>query len=216
MKSVIILMTLCIFSIQSFAQLENKTLLFGGGLSFNITNYKYSGDTSNDADETAFSFYPEAGIFIFDNIAIGLISKIGVSNVSDNDAYNTNNKTNTFEYSLGPYFRYYTPIEPFAFYVELNYQFGKMNRTTKVAFEDVQRVSEEYESKIDLSKFTPGIGLEYFFNKSVGINAAVKYEISNREIKSYILNQLSYSYKQKINGVVFLIGFQVHLNFNNW
>jgi len=116
MKTIILLIVFCICPSHLFAQLESGTFLLGGGLSANSSNYKYSGDLSSDSDELGLSFYPEVGYFIIDNFTVGLNAKIGINMLSyDWPPINGNIEANTFEYSLGPCIRYYTPIEPFAF-----------------------------------------------------------------------------------------------------
>jgi hypothetical protein len=215
MKTIILIISLLLVPIQLFAQLESGTFLLGGGLSATINNSNYSGDLSNESDEFEFSFYPEVGYFIIENFAAGLNAKIGTNSLSYNwQPTNSNNEINTFEYALGPYLRYYTPIESFAFYFELNYQIGNANRTTYVTHENGQFDSEESKDDISISLFTPAIGLGYFINKSVGIKTEIRYEIGKRKFDLNTSSPDELSYEQEISSFVLLLGLQIHLNFN--
>jgi hypothetical protein len=222
MKTTFLVIFICIFTFPLFAQLEKGTFLFGGGLSANSTHDEYSGDffgNKYEVDELSFSFYPEIGYFVIENLVLGLNSKIGVSGLTynSNEPSNPETNSNSFEYLFGPYIRYYYPLHPFALFGELNYQLGKRSQSSENYIPDTtgQWNLVENENKMDVSLFSPAIGVEYFINKSIGLSAALRYENGKREYNQEdVAFQEEYNYEQKNYGFVFLIALQIHLNFS--
>jgi hypothetical protein len=223
MKTTFLVILICILPFQLFAQLEKGTFLFGGGLSANSTHYEYSGDffgNKYEVDELSFSFYPEIGYFVIENLVLGLNAKLAVyGSTFDNNSESTpETNSNSFEYSLGPFIRYYYPLKPFALFAELNYQFGHRNEDYDQY--SIDTTGEYYtvvnENNLDVSLFSPAIGLEYFFNRSVGLSAIVRYENGKREYDSEnnAFNE-QYTYEQKNYGFIFVIAFQIHINFSD-
>jgi hypothetical protein len=211
MKTTFLLIFLFITPFQSFAQLEQGTFLFGGGLSAYSNHDKYSGDFfsyNSEVDELGFSFYPEVGYFVIENLVLGINAKIGVSGstYNSNDPNHPETKSNSFEYLIGPYIRYYYPIHPFALFGELNYQIGKRSQTSENYIPDTtgQWYLVETENKMDVSIFSPAIGVEYFIANSIGLSAALRYENGNREYSMEdVAFQEEYNYEQKHSGFVF-------------
>jgi len=222
MKSILLLIIIVIIPFQTFGQLEQGTFLLGGGLSASSTHDEYSGDFYGDKyeiDKLSFSFYPEIGYFVIDNLALGLIAKIETVGFTyqNNSSFDPETNSDSFEYLLGPYIRYYYPIKPFAIFAELNYQFGNKRQTIERYLPDNsgQYNLFEIDSEQNVSLFSSAIGVEYFINKSIGLSAAVRYENGKREYSSEdAAFQEEYYYEQKNYGFVFLVGLQIHLNFN--
>lgn len=166
----------------------------------------------------AFSFYPEVGYFIIENLVLGLNAKLTVEGSTfDNNSDYPEQNSNSFEYLLGPYIRYYYPLKPFALFAELNYQLG--NRNENYDQSSIDTTGEYYtvvnESSFDVSLFSPGIGVEYFINNSVGISGILRYENGKQGYNSEnnLFNE-EYNYEQKNSGFVFMIALQIHLNFS--
>jgi hypothetical protein len=222
MKTVIFLIVLWLLPFKLSAQLEPGTFLIGGGLSAYSNQDEYSGDlfySDYEIDELSFSFYPEVGYFVIENLALGLNAKLTVSGLT----YGTSTQNfpesnaNSFEYLMGPYIRYYYPIKPFALYAELNYQFGEMTQTLESTFIDTSGQSNQVENEdnSELSMFSPAIGIIYFINNSIGLSAALRYENGTRKfISEPTVMQGEYSYERKFSGFIFLVGLQIHLNFS--
>jgi len=56
------------------------------------------------------------------------------------------------------------------------------------------------------------LGLEYFINKSVGVKAAIRYEIGKTEYDLNVSDPNNLKYEGEISGFVFIIALQIHLN----
>lgn len=140
-----------------FGQLDQGSFLLGGGLSAYSNHDEYSGDffgNKYEIDQLAFSFYPEVGYFIIENLVLGLNAKLTVEgSTSDNNSDYPEQNSNSFEYLLGPYIRYYYPLKPFALFAELNYQLG--NRNENYDQSSIDTTGEYYtvvnESSFDVS-----------------------------------------------------------------
>lgn len=108
-------------------------------------------------------------------------------------------------------------MKPFALFAELNYQLG--NRNENYDQSSIDTTGEYYtvvnESSFDVSLFSPGIGVEYFINNSVGISGILRYENGKQGYNSEnnLFNE-EYNYEQKNSGFVFMIALQIHLNFS--
>jgi len=208
-------------NVQMFGQLDQGSFLLGGGLSAYSNHDEYSGNffgNKYEIDQLAFSFYPEVGYFIIENLVLGLNAKLTVEgSTSDNNSDYPEQNSNSFEYLLGPYIRYYYPLKPFALFAELNYQLG--NRNENYDQSSIDTTGEYYtvvnESSFDVSLFSPGIGVEYFINNSVGISGILRYENGKQGYNSEnnLFNE-EYNYEQKNSGFVFMIALQIHLNFS--
>jgi hypothetical protein len=98
----------------------NLQAVYGSELmSFGFFSTKY-GDDSDPYKTTAFNLLPRAGYFIMDNLAVGLDIVISVSSEKSGDNY----KDNISTLAIGPFARYYYPLEKLNPFFEVNSYFG--------------------------------------------------------------------------------------------
>jgi len=107
----------------------SSTLAFGGsessdlmGFGFTTVKYKYGSDPAEASYKlTSYNILPRGGYFIIDNLAAGLeviISGNTEKDVDDSDTY----KESTM--GVGPFVRYYYPLEKFYPFAEAEFLFG--------------------------------------------------------------------------------------------
>ena len=213
MKTTFIIVSLFIVSSTIiFPQLKNGSFLVGGGFtgkieSFDNSNYSRSGTTLKE-----FTFFPNAGYFVLENIAVGLTARIGLTDYESN--YSNTSKTTEFyfRYGVGPFFRYYYPVGDFAFIGELKYEWaleqGEQERN------GITLGGSKSESDRHNNIFSSGLGISYFFNKYVSIESMLRYEIENityssRTIESnYPLED--YESETEFKRFLFVIGLQIY------
>lgn len=138
-KTSLFLTVLCILAVSASAQpqLEKGKLLFGVsstmkvggsdgseflGLGFSTTSYKTGSDPAEAAYKyTTYNLLPQAGYFIMNNLAAGLemiISGYTEKDVEDGDKWSE--KT----LAVGPFVRYYYPLEKIYPFAEAEVLFG--------------------------------------------------------------------------------------------
>ena len=90
-------------------------------LGFTTSKYKSSNYTSDPYKSTCFNFMPKVGYLVIDNLAVGLnlwVSTSSETDTSDDDKYVEN------MFGIGPWARYYYPLEKFYPFLELNLGVG--------------------------------------------------------------------------------------------
>jgi outer membrane protein len=111
----------------------SSTIALGGAygselmsLGFSTTSYKHDGTTEASYKTTVYNFLPKAGYFVIDNLAAGLeilISGYSEKDVDDGDTW----KESTI--GIGPFVRYYYPLEKIYPYAEAKTIFGSCKET---------------------------------------------------------------------------------------
>jgi outer membrane protein len=111
----------------------SSTIAFGGAygselmsLGFAKTSYKHEGTTEAEYKTTVYNFLPKAGYFVIDNLAAGLeilISGYSEKDLDDGDTW----KESTI--GIGPFVRYYYPLEKIYPYAEAKTIFGSCKET---------------------------------------------------------------------------------------
>jgi len=213
MKTTVIFFSLLLVSSTIiFPQLKAGSFLVGGGLTGKIESFDNSSNRYYDIDKgdiVEFTFLPDAGYFILENIAIGLTARIGLTDYKSEHFYEEEITSKTsdfyFTYGVGPFFRYYTPLSDFAFFFGFKYEWlweeGEQEYKYIVNSERVT-ISENNRTRNIIS---PALGISYFFNQYVSIESMLRYEIETRK--------LSYSYKGS-NGS--LEEYDLETNFNRF
>lgn len=114
MRKVLLLALFLVVSTMAKSQTKARSFVMGGG--FDYVSTKVSGSSSNT---TNFSFQSSAGIFVIDNLAVGL-------NFGITDANGGVNNPETTGFSVGPFVRYYafTSNNNFAFYGQADFNIG--------------------------------------------------------------------------------------------
>ena len=139
-KTALLLATFCLIASAATAQPSqlakgnilagvSSTLALGGSESsdlmafgFTTVKYKYGSDPAEASYKlTSYNILPRGGYFIIDNLAAGLeviISGYTEKDVDDDDVY----KESTL--GVGPFVRYYYPLEKFYPFAEAEFLFG--------------------------------------------------------------------------------------------
>lgn len=166
----------CLLSIQLVdAQFEKGKIMAGitstlscgdygtGLMSVGFLSEKYK-DDEGESDEIdkgfGFSLLPRAGYFIMDNLAVGLDLLAGFysQKYSDGDKY-----TET-TLAIGPFIRYYYPLEKIHPFVEANVGLGTWKEKT-----------DDWDEKEGLFAFGAGIGAALPLADNIMIDAILGY-----------------------------------------
>jgi len=142
MKKVWLLITLVYFLSYGAAQAQldkgnimvgvASTLNLGGygsdlmSIGFSSSKYKTDNYMSDPYKSVCFNLMPKAGFFVMDNLAAGLNIFMSIS--SEKDTGDDEKDTESL-LGLGPWVRYYYPLEKIYPFVELNLGFGSRKYT---------------------------------------------------------------------------------------
>jgi hypothetical protein len=165
------------FSTTLNAQILKGNWMMGGDATFSTNKETYPELTFKT---TSFGVSPNVGYFIIDKLAIGSSARLSYV-IEDNS---TTERTNNFNYGIGPFVRYYflKPEKTINVFSEVSYYFEKVNQT------DTKGNSIKIKA-----------GAVYFLNSSVGLEVALNY--LNQKVNNYMTN----------NAVFLGVGFQIHL-----
>jgi outer membrane protein len=135
-KLCLLIPVVCLLSFEAVqAQMEKGKIMVGVAstlslgvngsdfmsLGFTTSKYKSSNYTSDPYKSTCFNFMPKVGYLVIDNLAVGLnlwVSTSSEVDTSDDDKYVEN------MFGIGPWARYYYPLEKFYPFLELNLGVG--------------------------------------------------------------------------------------------
>lgn len=206
-KSLILILSLMLLSISSFAQLQKGNLLLGGNVNFQTSstesdNLGVAG--GNTAKSNSFSISPLVGYFLSDRTVFGMkvnyfssktenLILAGPSVIFEND-----------QIGLGPFVRRYFPVKDWvAFYgqAEMNYGSSKYFQTNNS--------NSSSETKIRSVNFAASLGLSFFPTKWMSIDVSahpLSFYHQNNE------NTLGNSSSSEVN----TNGFNFNLNSNSF
>ncbi|MEP6795270.1 MAG: hypothetical protein ABJB16_13150 [Saprospiraceae bacterium] len=184
MKKILILSTIFLIHMQSYAQTEKGNIFLGGQLNLFISNWTISDNNNVGTSQTLnFSIAPNIGAFIKDNLAIGLAINIGNSNnknVYDPVsplAFGSTIKNSTMNYGVGIFMRSYKKITN-NFYFSINGQLNYLSQPGKTEdiSEDPNVVYPPSSPAIQyIRSSTIGVtiapGLDYFITPHLGLRA---------------------------------------------
>lgn len=169
MKKQFVFLLLLLFSSSILiAQVEKGNWYMAGysnlGLKIGTSKTEYDGTTDENYKYSYFSFSPEAGYFVMNQLVTGLFI--------DFDRYTTKydeDKDFDTKIILGPFVRYYiTDLKGFWPYAEGRVGFGKEKRSNNYDSEDVEKWSY-FTTKL-------GGGATYFVTKHVGFDVFMGYD----------------------------------------
>lgn len=156
------------------AQVEKGHWLLSGNtsldLAFGKDKYK-SGSTSEDGDTYSnIGFYPKAGYFVIDNLAVGLMLDLGLgTEKSPKDSYYKHKYSYT-SLLIGPFARYYiTEINDFWPYAEAGIRFGSLVSKSTDSYRD----SSTDKSTSSEFGYHAGVGVTNFVTEHVGLDAFI-------------------------------------------
>lgn len=171
-KIIFIAVALFIYSLTN-AQTEKGHFVLGGdsnlGITFGSTTYKSDADGFEDVDggkTTEINFKPAAGYFVIDNLALGLLVSISSTTAKDDDYKSTSTST-----AVGPFIRYYFPMESVLPFITAHGIFG----STKHKFD-----ADDYDGdyKTSLTSLGGGAGLAIPLSDSVTFDIIAGYSSS--------------------------------------
>lgn len=138
----------------SHAQTAKGSWLISGSGSFQQLNY-------GDRKSTSLQFYPKGGLFITDNLAIGLMPSFDIDINKDNDPNSTN--LNTYNLSIGPFIRYYLPVSSkVKLFAEGYFTYGRM-------FYKPSFTNNDH----NLYQWRLAPGISFFLSNTVSIDASL-------------------------------------------
>lgn len=143
--------------------------IIGSGIGTVPLGTGYTRISEDDYTEHVFGLNLGVSYQVIDNLYAGLNIGYG-ANWDDDDEY----KMNSF--IVGPRVRYYVPFNSLAIFGDANMAFGKI-KTEYDGFGG----SEEEEST--LSNFGGAIGVAYFINKAVNIEASLGFDSAKNEFE---------------------------------
>lgn len=193
-KTFLLIFGVIAFTFFASAQTEQGNFLLGGGFGASFGTLRTEEPVVNDPNKTvitesrstSITFSPKVGFFIVDGFAIGLNADI------NNTTYkNKNNdvKTTTSYLALGPFARYYFPMNLFL--------------EAEVGFGNAKGYSGYNESKIFLYSF--GAGYAAFLNDNIALEPMVVYS-GTRFTRSS-----NSDYKTIDGGLQIRLGLQIYL-----
>lgn len=172
--------------------------LYGTGadaMSFGISTIKDKSDADgfeeSDPDKmTSFNFLPKIGVFVIDDLAIGLDLTFAYS--SQVDGYDDDRYTRTL-LGVGPFIKYYIPTGSVRPFIEMTSSFGVINN--KFEYGEGSDYDNEYKNSITSFGINGGmaipIGSSASFDMSVGYNSlTVKPKEDNEDNERTVIGTL--------------------------
>lgn len=151
------------------------------------------------------SLTPSAGYFVIRNLLVG--TGIPVSHHSEkfgNDLINF--KLSATRIGISPFARYYVSSSKLKPYIGFGFSFA---RETQKSINSTQN-NENTESKLNILSVSPSLGVAYFINKTISIDAQLAHSWnSNRYVSRYpVITDPSF-FNFKSQSLTFGIGFNV-------
>ncbi len=200
MKHFILILLLWLSSTIVWAQTDQGNIFISGSSDMGLI-FGGSKDRIDDVDHNARSFSNfnlnlKAGYFMIDNLNAGLFLST-TSTKETREANNVELTDKSMRFAIGPFIRYYYPIDDIQPFFEMDLLVG----TQKDEQENIQDVDENTYGLLQLDG---GLGISVFLNKHISFDPMVKYTYFHLDDKNddyrYILNQFG-----------FFAGFSVYL-----
>jgi len=165
-------------------------------LGFSNTKYKYGSDPAEDAYKcTHYNLLPRAGYFVIDNMAAGI--EVILSGYKEKDAGDYDNWSESMV-GIGPFVRYYYPMEKFYPFAEVEVLFG----SEKSGYND-----NEYKSSLFL--LGAYLGVAFPLGDKVTFDVEIGYANATLTHKGSGIEDLDS--KEITGGIVIKGGFSVYL-----
>lgn len=207
LKSVLIL-SLLLYSFVGFSQTEEETatpttkgnFVIGGSSNLNFSSTtpkvrRLGGTQDEGKTNTRFSFMPNAGYFVIDNLAVGVGVSLTSSKITSDDLDSESTNT-SFVFSV--FSRYYFTkgdIKPF------------LQGTVGLGLSDSKGKINDIDNKVKSSVFNYGLngGVAFFIGKRVSIDLGAGYISSSRKPRDG--NDSNFRFIDK--GIGFDVGFNI-------
>ena len=191
MKKIILFFALLFYK-NTNAQINKGTWIIGGSGSFHSYTQNHRSQVVSYVDKvTNIDISPSFGYFIIDKLAIGMRPSFSSSK---RKSINWNTTFNEYNFSIGPFVRYYflNKVKPYNIILEGSYQ-GGIHKF----------VSYSQDKKNNLSLMA---GSEMFFNSLVGMEILFGYTL-----ELFSINNSPSAFNRARNGFKTSIGFAFHL-----
>ncbi|MDF2156672.1 hypothetical protein [Algoriphagus sp. CAU 1675] len=171
-KCFLFFLSFMLLSFGGFAQLEKGNKVIGGSINFSSQSSEASGPfgVSYDTENRNFELSPDFGIFIIDNLVLGLtISYFNRNFTMDYTNYKVENLSSGW--GAGPYIRKYFPLgEQFAFFGQLGISFSGSSEEYKN-----ENIDTPFSQKSKYSVFgaKTDVGFSFFPKKWISLNLMV-------------------------------------------
>ena len=191
-KFTILAIALCA-TIGTYAQYSQGRMLAGGSVEFSTTTSKVkgSGNSVTLGKSTSFSFAPQFGYFIIDNLAVGASLDLSLSKWKDEFDDDDNSSSTSIE--IQPTVRYYLPQNIF-----FQAQVGLGTAKEKEGSGNVQ------EFKYNTFSWAIAAGYAFFLNDNVALEPILGYGAQS-------LNNKDNDVKFTDGGLFLRVGLQVYL-----
>ncbi|CAL2065426.1 outer membrane beta-barrel protein [Tenacibaculum sp. 190524A05c] len=163
---------------SSFAQTEKGKFLIGLNtpLSFSSSSTRIidnSGNSTDNNSSTSFTFSPQVGYSIIDNLFVGLDLSLSFGNV-DNQAVETSSSS----YVFSPFVKYYYPTNnDFNFFGQFKYGVGRFNsESLNLGAILNPALPDTVESKSNMEQLLVGLGVGYFVHEKLNIELSLNYQ----------------------------------------
>lgn len=193
MKHISLLLSICLFTTSSSAQLTQNTWLVGGSGSLFSYHETYNSSAANfTAKYTSIDISPSVGYFLIDKLSGGLRATFSSIKGESSGGGSMNN----YKLAIGPFVRYYflNADKQFNILTDVSYQFG------------VNRDFGGLSGKGKFNIFSLMGGTEVFFNSTAGMEILLGY---SQKISSIENSPPAATNNEK--GFQVSIGFQLHL-----
>lgn len=162
-----IVFTICLIvatNLMSFAQTEKGRWTAG----VSVGNFEYR--TSNNTRFFSTNLTPSAGYFVANNLLVGSGVPLGWSTTKSGSFYEATSSS----IGVSPFVRYYVGASSLKPYAGVSYTYSQTNTQTQSPGN-----SNEVNVKYMYSSLAPTVGLAYFVNRNVALNAGLSYNFFN-------------------------------------
>lgn len=182
---------------STFGQFNQGRILAGGSVSFSATTGKseVNGTTTTNGRSTDFTFAPNGGYFIMNNLAVGAALSLTLGSFK---ADGSDVKTNETTAQILPFVRYY--LDPGIFF-QLMAGGGSYTRKSK-------NPTLSTTNKFSIFTWSIGAGYAYFLNDYVAIEPILSYS-------SYAIKSKQTKNRDISSGIAFALALQVYLGARN-
>ncbi len=201
MKKLVTVLAFILVASGAFAQFNQGRYLVGGSVGLNSSTFKADNGntTTTTGKQTSFSFSPDAGYFVIDNLAVGASLGLSTSAYKSDGSSDKSNSTNV---TIIPFVRYY--LDPGVFFqAHVGGGSGKDKDTYTAGQTTITTTT-----KVSLLNWGVGVGYAYFLNDFVAVEPVLLYGSQTRKNKET-------DNKSITNGLSLSIGLQVYLGPRN-
>lgn len=174
LQLLVVLMTVA----SSFGQTEKGKFLIGLNTPLSFSSYSSriinssSGSSFKNDSTTSFSFSPQVGYSIIDNLFLGLDLSLSFSS-SENDV----SERNSNAFVVSPFVKYYYPVNnDFNFFGQFKYGVGRSrSKLESIGFIDPSFPTVT-ESENNIEELLLGVGVGYFVHEILNIELSITYQ----------------------------------------